>query len=224
MKKILIGTLALVVSILGLGSVVTNAANAKPNDKVVICHVPPGNPENAHRVEVNKNGLKGHLDNNGKLHGLDYFGECKSGPTDPTETPTEPTDNPTTTEPVDNRIFVKPAFTVKAPCVGTFRDWIVPTPNVGYTAVVSFYAGRTYQIEFTANEGYGFSPADNVSDDGMTALVLVRIPVVRCVVPKTPETETRCSSKKCVKITRDGSGKVVERNVINYGNVKEEGF
>lgn len=45
--------------------------------KVVLCHVPPGNPGNAHTLRVSESALKGHLDNNGKLHGLDYLGVCE---------------------------------------------------------------------------------------------------------------------------------------------------
>jgi hypothetical protein len=40
------------------------------NHKVTICHIPPGNPANAHTIEVSKNALKAHL-----KHG-DYLGEC----------------------------------------------------------------------------------------------------------------------------------------------------
>ena len=41
------------------------------NDKVTICHVPPGNPENAHTIRVSENAVQAHLD-----HG-DTKGECK---------------------------------------------------------------------------------------------------------------------------------------------------
>jgi hypothetical protein len=40
------------------------------NDKVKICHIPPGNPDNAHTIRVNENAVDAHLD-----HG-DYKGEC----------------------------------------------------------------------------------------------------------------------------------------------------
>jgi hypothetical protein len=42
------------------------------NEKITICHIPPGNPENAHTITINKNALQSHLD-----HG-DYIGPCKS--------------------------------------------------------------------------------------------------------------------------------------------------
>jgi hypothetical protein len=41
------------------------------NDKVRICHIPPGNPDNAHTIEVSENAVDAHLD-----HG-DTLGKCK---------------------------------------------------------------------------------------------------------------------------------------------------
>ena len=46
----------------------------KKGHKVVICHVPPGNPDNAHTIEVSENAVDAHL-----AHG-DTLGPC---PTDP---------------------------------------------------------------------------------------------------------------------------------------------
>jgi hypothetical protein len=43
----------------------------KKRGKVTICHVPPGNPDNAHTVTVSRNALDAHL-----AHG-DYKGPCK---------------------------------------------------------------------------------------------------------------------------------------------------
>lgn len=42
--------------------------------KIVICHVPPGNPNNRHTIEVSQNALQAHLD-----HG-DYIGSCNELP------------------------------------------------------------------------------------------------------------------------------------------------
>lgn len=48
-----------------------------PNGKVWICHVPPGNPENAHTISVSLAGwIHGHKAGKGKKHGLDYLGPC----------------------------------------------------------------------------------------------------------------------------------------------------
>lgn len=69
------------------------------NDKVTICHLPPGNPENAQTLTIDDNALKAHLGNNEEgLHGGDYYGSCKRN--EPTPTPTvstEPTATPTAT-------------------------------------------------------------------------------------------------------------------------------
>lgn len=40
------------------------------NQKVVICHIPPGNPDNAHEIEVSVNAVDAHL-----AHG-DNLGPC----------------------------------------------------------------------------------------------------------------------------------------------------
>jgi hypothetical protein len=45
-------------------------------DKVEICHVPPGNPDNAHTICVSANAVAAHL-----AHG-DYLGECGIEPCD----------------------------------------------------------------------------------------------------------------------------------------------
>ena len=44
------------------------------NDKVVVCHVPPGNPDNAHTIVVSENALPAHLG-----HG-DTEGPCPTYP------------------------------------------------------------------------------------------------------------------------------------------------
>ncbi len=41
------------------------------NEKVTICHIPPGNPENAHTIEVSESAVEAHL-----AHG-DILGECE---------------------------------------------------------------------------------------------------------------------------------------------------
>ena len=42
------------------------------NKKVQVCHVPPGNPNNAHTICISKNALAAHV----PLHGGDYLGPC----------------------------------------------------------------------------------------------------------------------------------------------------
>ncbi len=52
----------------------TSSSSTKNDDKggkIVICHIPPGNPANAHDIEVSINALQAHLD-----HG-DVIGGCE---------------------------------------------------------------------------------------------------------------------------------------------------
>lgn len=44
-------------------------------EKVTICHIPPGNPDNAHTIVVGAPAVPAHLE----LHG-DSLGECFSDP------------------------------------------------------------------------------------------------------------------------------------------------
>lgn len=44
--------------------------NDQSNDKIIICHIPPGNPENAHPIEISVSALQAHL-----AHG-DSIGDC----------------------------------------------------------------------------------------------------------------------------------------------------
>lgn len=44
--------------------------NENENEKVTICHIPPGNPANAHTIEISENALAAHID-----HG-DVLGAC----------------------------------------------------------------------------------------------------------------------------------------------------
>jgi hypothetical protein len=47
------------------------------DSKVVICHIPPGNPDNAHDIEVSSNAVPAHL-----AHG-DSLGSCDGPPPPP---------------------------------------------------------------------------------------------------------------------------------------------
>ena len=42
------------------------------NECIEICHVPPGNPDNAHTICVNENAVDAHIGR----HGGDFFGQC----------------------------------------------------------------------------------------------------------------------------------------------------
>jgi len=50
------------------------AALADSQGKVDICHIPPGNPANAHTINVSVNAIPAHL-----AHG-DSLGACGGGP------------------------------------------------------------------------------------------------------------------------------------------------
>jgi hypothetical protein len=69
MKRILfIATLSVFVA-----GLITNASLAlagEPDHKVVICHIPPGNPGNAHEIDVDVSAVPAHMS-----HG-DYIGVC----------------------------------------------------------------------------------------------------------------------------------------------------
>ena len=51
----------------------TSSARQQYQEKVVICHRPPGNPENAHTISVSQNAVPAHL-----AHG-DTLGPCPNG-------------------------------------------------------------------------------------------------------------------------------------------------
>ena len=65
------------------GSVSAQAAEPK----VTICHVPPGNPENAHTITIGAAAVPAHLAN----HEGDSVGQCRPEPSPtPTPSPTPP--------------------------------------------------------------------------------------------------------------------------------------
>ena len=50
------------------------ASLAAQEDKVTICHIPPGNPENAHTIRVGASAVPAHLAQHG-----DGVGACGTG-------------------------------------------------------------------------------------------------------------------------------------------------
>ena len=52
--------------------VFTSLATKPEGEKIIICHVPPGNPENAHSIEISVAALQTHLN-----HG-DSIGDCQT--------------------------------------------------------------------------------------------------------------------------------------------------
>jgi|GEM_PF-2228468 len=54
--------------------------DCKGQKKIVICHAPPGNPENAHTIDISCNGQNGH-----QHHAGDYCGPCRESTPEPTQ-------------------------------------------------------------------------------------------------------------------------------------------
>lgn len=48
------------------------------SNKVIVCHVPPGNPENAHDICISVNALHAHVGRHGAGDHLDHVGSCQS--------------------------------------------------------------------------------------------------------------------------------------------------
>lgn len=224
MKKIVAIVTVLVLALVGFGAVIANAS-VKTDDKPWICHPVEGKGETGYGWNlINPNKASSHIDEatgagkhtrkDGRTDVYAVDGKCPGAPTEPTETPTDPTDNPTDptdpTEPTDNPTTdepvvekVTPVWSVKVSCLTPRNEWITANSTEAYVAKVYLTSGHVYEIEFTANEGYEFTESDKytLSDDKGRALVTGRFPVLRCVVPKpvevdepeigTPEVEVR---------------------------------
>jgi hypothetical protein len=54
------------------GASSTKSAQAQYQEKVVFCHVPPGNPSNAQTLRLPPPAVRAHLSN----HSLDHLGPC----------------------------------------------------------------------------------------------------------------------------------------------------
>ena len=66
MKRLYILTFLAIAAIITFGSTATQAA---PLPKVTICHIPPGNPDNAHTITISENALQAHINNHGDIPG-----------------------------------------------------------------------------------------------------------------------------------------------------------
>lgn len=106
------------------------AAPVVAGEKATICHVPPGNPDNAHTITISVNALKAHLGENEQgLHGGDYYGECRKATPAPTASPTPtpaPTDAPRTT------FTPRPTGSIGQPLTSEPRVTLPPTDTVDY--------------------------------------------------------------------------------------------
>ena len=66
--------LTLAILLAAFATLAAVASFADSPGKVLICHIPPGNPANAHVIDVSVNAMPAHL-----AHG-DSLGECGGGP------------------------------------------------------------------------------------------------------------------------------------------------
>ncbi len=64
------GIITSVILLSGILGFVLSIPDAFAEHKVTICHIPPGNPDNAHTIEVSENAVAAHL-----AHG-DTLGPC----------------------------------------------------------------------------------------------------------------------------------------------------
>ena len=71
-NKKMLRSAMLVLALTGMVMTTPTAVQAEGEVKFTICHVPPGNPENAHTITVAFPALVAHFAN----HGGDSFGEC----------------------------------------------------------------------------------------------------------------------------------------------------
>ena len=65
--------------------------------KVLICHIPPGNPDNAHTICVSQHAVETHQSHHG-----DLVGACDDGGEDPPEDEDPPQDDPPQDDPPED--------------------------------------------------------------------------------------------------------------------------
>ena len=73
-KKMLRGAM-LVVALTGMVMTTPTSVQADPDGKVTICHIPPGNPENAHEITVSVSAVPAHLAHGDRLFTCSGEGE-----------------------------------------------------------------------------------------------------------------------------------------------------
>lgn len=86
----------------------------EPEHKILICHVPPGNHENAHVIEVDENGWNGHSN-----HELDFIVNDEDDACPLVTTTTQPPTTTTTEPPVVTTTTQPPVTTTTQPPVVT---------------------------------------------------------------------------------------------------------
>ena len=98
--------------------------------KIDICHVPPGNPSNAHTISISLNAWEnGHSPHNS--HNLDYEGSCNEVP-EPTATNVQPsrTPVPTNTGPTEEPTTIgQPTGIPRPTTVASSTPHVTRTPG-----------------------------------------------------------------------------------------------
>ena len=56
---------------------IVHCGKEKQDHKVLVCHIPSGNPENAHEICISKRALKAHIGRHGDDNDKDYIGPCQ---------------------------------------------------------------------------------------------------------------------------------------------------
>ena len=103
-------------------------SGAKPKQgrdgKVTICHIPPGNPANAHTIRVSHNAVRAHL-----KHG-DKLGPCPRPTPSPTTSPTAtPSPSPTATPTASPTVTPSPTATATPTPKPCKHPWKCPQPT-----------------------------------------------------------------------------------------------
>lgn len=103
-------SLSVTIKVLPLSSAVchNNCSSHNGNGiKFMVCHIPPGNPSNAHNICISKNALKAHLKckRNGGGHGNCYLGPCQDKCVSTSNNCSRPSGLVTVVEPFDDKIM-----------------------------------------------------------------------------------------------------------------------
>lgn len=133
----------------GLQSTTTKATTT-PSGKLIICHIPPGNPENKQTIEIDQSALPSHL-----AHG-DTIGVCIYTPTQtppPTATTTAETPPPPTpmssSSPSSLSSIYKWSFSAKTN--------MLSSPAIGSDGIIYVMDGKLFAITPTGNQKWVFS-------------------------------------------------------------------
>lgn len=128
-------SLSIIISVLPLSSAV--CSNNGNNIKFNVCHIPPGNPSNAHNICISVNALNAHLTTGSNGHNNCYLGPCSQNcfnTTPGAPLPSFTSNYPITDEPVTGAYPTEAAeeFSVNAypnPSIGDFNIRVFSSSN-----------------------------------------------------------------------------------------------